>query len=187
MRRSFSPKREYRSRSGSPADLRSRIGRTRNDSTFDREGSYYANRRDRSPRSSHYDRRSRSPPRRDHRQDIPIGHQSRAQDNVRTIFFKGAPFSTTESDLLDMRIFEEAVCCRIVRESSGKSKGYGYLLFDTVRQAERAYHQRETCHIEGFYLFLDFCGSAARKPRNEYYLESQRKMARLAEERRGRY
>jgi len=72
-----------------------------------------------------------------------------------TLFVKGLPFDVEEREILDLDVFRRAVSCDV-------KKGFGYLVFESERDAEDCYENRFEARMDGRNLFLDFVGSKSR-------------------------
>jgi len=86
----------------------------------------------------------------------------------RTIFVKGLPWSAEDDDVMKLDMFKGAESVRIARndpeegEAKGKSRGFGYIVFDDETAAEEAFENRFDAEMDGRKLFLDFVGDKSR-------------------------
>lgn len=86
----------------------------------------------------------------------------------RTIFVKGLPWSAEDDDVLKLDMFSGAKSVRIARndpeegEEQGKSRGFGYIVFEDENAAEEAFENRFDAEMDGRKLFLDFVGEKSR-------------------------
>lgn len=88
--------------------------------------------------------------------------------DARTIFVKGLPWSANDEDVLNLEMFKAAESVRIARndpeegESQGKSRGFGYIVFQSEDDATDAFENRFDAEMDGRKLFLDFVGEKSR-------------------------
>ncbi|XP_044481190.1 small RNA-binding protein 11, chloroplastic-like [Mangifera indica] len=73
------------------------------------------------------------------------------------LFVKGLSFSTTEDTLANaFSQFGEVVEAKIIfNKTSNRSKGYGYVTFNSVDEAEKALSDMNGKILEGRVLFVD--------------------------------
>jgi len=81
-------------------------------------------------------------------------------DHHLTLFCKGLPFDCDERDVLALDVFRRAVSIDIKR-------GFGYLKFESERDAEDCYEDRFNAKMDGRNLFLDFVGDKSRGTGNK--------------------
>lgn len=83
--------------------------------------------------------------------------------DARTIFVKGLPWAATEDEVKELDVFKKCKTIRIVMdEQTNKSRGYGYIEFETEDDAVETFEARFDAEMDGRKLFLDFVGKKAR-------------------------
>ena len=83
----------------------------------------------------------------------------RSEDHL-TLFCKGLPYDCDERDVLALDVFRRAISIDI-------KKGFGYLKFESERDAEDCYEDRFNAKMDGRNLFLDFVGDKSRGAGNK--------------------
>src|ERR1700743_1641336 len=66
------------------------------------------------------------------------------------LFIANFPFDMTESDICDFfKIFGEVTDCKMVKDDSGVSKGYGFIVFRQKRSAKMAMEKMDGYRLSG--------------------------------------
>jgi RNA recognition motif-containing protein len=86
------------------------------------------------------------------------------------LFVGGLPWATSDDTL--RKAFEEygtveeanVVCER----DTGRSRGFGFVTFATVEEAQAAQKGMQDREIDGRQIKVDFANSKPRRPRNDY-------------------
>jgi len=78
------------------------------------------------------------------------------------LFVKGLPWGATEEEVADLECFSGVESVEILRFEDGKSKGVGFLKFQTFEDAEAAFNRRTEAEMDGRRLWLDFTGPRSR-------------------------
>jgi len=87
-------------------------------------------------------------------------NQGRAQGDNKKLFVKGLPWTATEDEVCDL--FQNALKVEIKRDDENKSRGFGYIEFESPQDANDAFENRFSAEMGGRKLFLDFTGKNSR-------------------------
>ena len=72
------------------------------------------------------------------------------------LFVKGLPWGAAEEEVAELECFAGVESVEILRFEDGKSKGVGFLKFETFEDAEAAFNRRNEAEMDGRRLWLDF-------------------------------
>jgi len=78
------------------------------------------------------------------------------------LFVKGLPWGATEEEVAALECFVGVESVEILRFEDGKSKGVGFLKFETFEDAEAAFNRRNEAEMDDRRLWLDFTGPRSR-------------------------
>ena len=69
---------------------------------------------------------------------------------IMKLFIANFPFDMTEADICDFfKIFGEVTDCKMVKDESGQSKGYGFIVFTQKKSAKMAMEKMDGYRLAG--------------------------------------